>query len=174
MCDTLAPFLETLYSLSQLALGTIWVTRAAGLRQMWPRAAGRDQRNSPSLQRLTLELCAGPTIPACLFEREGHPVWVLESSLRLSILAENTPSFSKLQHLCCVSGTLQSPSQVGRRLVNAADHVASHDLGHETSVWALPLMSAVSGSLELRMRCRSLLPHSQTSRRPPHRDTEAV
>lgn len=123
MCDTLAPFLETSYSLSQLALGTIWVTRAAGFRQMWARASGRDQLNSPSLQHLTLELCVGPNIPACLSERERHPVWVLESSLRLSILAENIPSFSKLQHPCCMSGTLQSPSQVGRGLVNAADHM---------------------------------------------------
>lgn len=51
MCDTLTPFLETSYSLSQLALGIIWVTRAAGLRQMWARAAGRDQLDSSSLQQ---------------------------------------------------------------------------------------------------------------------------
>lgn len=101
----------------------------------------------------------------------GMYVWFLESSLRLLILAENIPSQS-CSVLAICQGPYSPPIQVGWGLVNDA---ASHDLGHEAADWALPGTSAVRGSLELRMRCESLLPHSQPSRwLPPHRDTEAV
>lgn len=60
----------------------------------------------------------------------GVAVWVLESSPRLSILAENIPGF------------LQSPSQVGGDLANRCGsrdpYLASDDIGHKAAAWALP------------------------------------